>query len=267
MLSVLTFRTPDEAVAKADNTPYGLSAGIWSEKGSRILSVANRLRAGVVGEHLQPVRPDRALRRLQGVRFRSRGRPARAGGLPRCLSATPDASTSVRPTSSTSAERSPLGVRPVLPGARPQGRTAGPRRAGLAQGRPRRGRRGPLGVREVVDGHGLQPRAGALPRGRDARGPAGAVRRRGAVLGTDDGPASGGPGRRRRRPARALRRLDGQVRPGRRLDEPGGRAVLHVHAARTHRGRGRARPAGLVAARARLRRRAGAGPRATRPWS
>ncbi|MFE9658815.1 aldehyde dehydrogenase family protein [Streptomyces sp. NPDC005955] len=48
VLSVLTFRTPDEAVAKANNTPYGLSAGIWSEKGSRILAVANRLRAGVV---------------------------------------------------------------------------------------------------------------------------------------------------------------------------------------------------------------------------
>ncbi|GAA3806817.1 MULTISPECIES: aldehyde dehydrogenase family protein [Amycolatopsis] len=48
VLSVLTFRTPDEAVAKANNTPYGLSAGIWSEKGSRILWTANRLRAGVV---------------------------------------------------------------------------------------------------------------------------------------------------------------------------------------------------------------------------
>jgi aldehyde dehydrogenase (NAD+) len=48
VLSVLTFRTPDEAVAKANNTPYGLSAGVWTEKGSRILSMANRLRAGVV---------------------------------------------------------------------------------------------------------------------------------------------------------------------------------------------------------------------------
>ena len=48
VLSVLTFRTPDEAVAKANNTPYGLSAGIWSDKGSRILAVADRLRAGVV---------------------------------------------------------------------------------------------------------------------------------------------------------------------------------------------------------------------------
>ncbi|MCU1606979.1 MAG: ald [Modestobacter sp.] len=48
VLSVLTFRTPDEAVAKANNTTYGLSAGIWSEKGSRILAIADRLRAGVV---------------------------------------------------------------------------------------------------------------------------------------------------------------------------------------------------------------------------
>jgi aldehyde dehydrogenase (NAD+) len=48
VLSVLTFRTPDEAVEKANNTPYGLSAGIWTEKGSRILWMADRLRAGVV---------------------------------------------------------------------------------------------------------------------------------------------------------------------------------------------------------------------------
>jgi aldehyde dehydrogenase (NAD+) len=48
VLSVLTFRTPAEAVEKANNTPYGLSAGIWSEKGSRILAVAAKLRAGVV---------------------------------------------------------------------------------------------------------------------------------------------------------------------------------------------------------------------------
>ncbi|WP_436526292.1 aldehyde dehydrogenase family protein [Actinoplanes sp. HUAS TT8] len=48
VLSVLTFRTPAEAIEKANNTPYGLSAGIWSEKGSRILAVADKLRAGVV---------------------------------------------------------------------------------------------------------------------------------------------------------------------------------------------------------------------------
>jgi aldehyde dehydrogenase (NAD+) len=48
VLSVLTFRTPDEAVAKANNTPYGLSAGVWTEKGSRILAITQKLRAGVV---------------------------------------------------------------------------------------------------------------------------------------------------------------------------------------------------------------------------
>jgi aldehyde dehydrogenase (NAD+) len=48
VLSVLTFRTPAEAVEKANNTPYGLSAGVWTEKGSRILWMAQRLRAGVV---------------------------------------------------------------------------------------------------------------------------------------------------------------------------------------------------------------------------
>ena len=48
VLSVLTFRTPKEAVEKANNTPYGLSAGIWTDKGSRILWMAGQLRAGVV---------------------------------------------------------------------------------------------------------------------------------------------------------------------------------------------------------------------------
>jgi acyl-CoA reductase-like NAD-dependent aldehyde dehydrogenase len=48
VLSVLTFRTPEEALEKANNTPYGLSAGVWTEKGSRILWMAQRLRAGVV---------------------------------------------------------------------------------------------------------------------------------------------------------------------------------------------------------------------------
>jgi aldehyde dehydrogenase (NAD+) len=48
VLSVLTFRTPDEAIEKANNTVYGLSAGIWTDKGSRILEMAQRLKAGVV---------------------------------------------------------------------------------------------------------------------------------------------------------------------------------------------------------------------------
>jgi aldehyde dehydrogenase (NAD+) len=48
VLSVLTFRTPTEAIEKANNTPYGLSAGVWTDKGSRILWMAQELRAGVV---------------------------------------------------------------------------------------------------------------------------------------------------------------------------------------------------------------------------
>ena len=48
VLSVLTFRTVDEAVEKANNTAYGLSAGVWTEKGSRILKLSTELKAGVV---------------------------------------------------------------------------------------------------------------------------------------------------------------------------------------------------------------------------
>lgn len=48
VLSVLTFRTPEEAIEKANNTTYGLSAGVWTQKGSRILLMASRLKAGVV---------------------------------------------------------------------------------------------------------------------------------------------------------------------------------------------------------------------------
>ncbi len=48
VLSVLTFRTVDEAIEKANNTAYGLSAGVWTDKGSRILKMSAELKAGVV---------------------------------------------------------------------------------------------------------------------------------------------------------------------------------------------------------------------------
>ncbi len=48
VLSVLTFRTPDEALEKANNTMYGLSAGVWTDKGAKIFWMAERLKAGVV---------------------------------------------------------------------------------------------------------------------------------------------------------------------------------------------------------------------------
>jgi aldehyde dehydrogenase (NAD+) len=48
VLSVMTFRTPDEAILRANNTPYGLAAGIWTDKGSKIFEIARKLKAGVV---------------------------------------------------------------------------------------------------------------------------------------------------------------------------------------------------------------------------
>ncbi len=48
VLSVLSFRTPEEALERANNTPYGLAAGVWTDKGAKIFAVARRLRAGVV---------------------------------------------------------------------------------------------------------------------------------------------------------------------------------------------------------------------------
>ncbi|MGD7786698.1 aldehyde dehydrogenase family protein [Propionibacteriaceae bacterium Y1700] len=51
VLTTMTFRTPDEAVAKANNSPYGLSAGVWTDKGSRAMGVASKLRAGVIWDN------------------------------------------------------------------------------------------------------------------------------------------------------------------------------------------------------------------------
>jgi len=48
VLAIMTFRTADEAIEKANNTPYGLSAGVWTDKGAKSMYVAQRLRAGVV---------------------------------------------------------------------------------------------------------------------------------------------------------------------------------------------------------------------------
>ncbi len=48
VLSVLTFRTDDEVIEKANNSPYGLSAGVWTDKGSKIFNMTRRMRAGVI---------------------------------------------------------------------------------------------------------------------------------------------------------------------------------------------------------------------------
>ena len=87
VLSVLTFRTPAEAVEKANNTPYGLSAGVWTEKGSRILWMAERLRAGVVWANtfnqFDPASP------FGGVRESGFGREGGRQGLTEYLSLEP----------------------------------------------------------------------------------------------------------------------------------------------------------------------------------
>jgi aldehyde dehydrogenase (NAD+) len=48
VLAVLTFRTDDEVIEKANNTPYGLSAGVWTDKGSKIFNMTRRMKAGVI---------------------------------------------------------------------------------------------------------------------------------------------------------------------------------------------------------------------------
>ena len=105
VLSVLTFRTPKEAVEKANNTPYGLSAGIWTDKGSRILWMAGQLRAGVVWSNtfnqFDPASP------FGGYKESGYGREGGRHGLEAVPRDELTRSTSARPTSSTSAGRSP----------------------------------------------------------------------------------------------------------------------------------------------------------------
>jgi aldehyde dehydrogenase (NAD+) len=48
VLAIQTFRTPEEAITRANNTPYGLAAGVWTDKGSKIFEIAGKLKAGVV---------------------------------------------------------------------------------------------------------------------------------------------------------------------------------------------------------------------------
>ncbi|MBU3682730.1 MAG: aldehyde dehydrogenase family protein [Phycisphaerales bacterium] len=48
VLAVMSFRTPEEAIMRANNSPYGLAAGVWTDKGSKVFDVARRLQAGVV---------------------------------------------------------------------------------------------------------------------------------------------------------------------------------------------------------------------------
>ena len=82
VLSTLTFRTPEEAIEKANNTPYGLSAGIWTDKGSRILMMVKRMKAGVVWANtFNKFDPTSPFGGYKEFGLRARGRPARPAGL------------------------------------------------------------------------------------------------------------------------------------------------------------------------------------------
>jgi aldehyde dehydrogenase (NAD+) len=90
VLSVLTFRTPDEAIEKANNTPYGLSAGVWTEKGSRIFKMVNAMKAGVVWANtfnrFDPTSP------FGGYKESGYGREGGLHGLAAYLDLSPDGS-------------------------------------------------------------------------------------------------------------------------------------------------------------------------------
>jgi len=101
VLTTMTFRTPDEAIAKANNTPYGLSAGVWTDKGSRAMGVAAGLKAGVIWDNtFNRFDPSAA---FGGYRESGYGREGGPSGMAAYLSstggrppATPDTSKQAR---------------------------------------------------------------------------------------------------------------------------------------------------------------------------
>ena len=253
VLSVLTFRTPAEALEKANNTPFGLSAGVWTDKGSRILWMAQRLRAGVVWANtfnrFDPTSP------FGGYKESGYGREGGRHGLEgylRCLRRPPNGSPCARPTSCTWAGRSrapsraaPTRSGPTTAASSPTPRWPRARTPATRWSRPRKafpgwsaataynrgqvlyrvaelleGRRDQF-VAEVADGEGLSPgdAAGLV----DA-----AVDRWVWYAGWSD-----------------------KVAPGARLLEPGGGPLLRLLGARAH-GRGGGGGPGVVAARPRV---------------
>ena len=157
VLSVLTFRTPDEAVEKANNTPYGLSAGIWTDKGSRILSMVSKMRAGVVWANtfnrFDPTSPfggykESGFGREGGMHGLHAVRPARG---PLMASADrPDRIGGPQDLQAVHRRRVPADrVRPLVSGQRRGRHAARQRLPGVPQGPARRGPRGAQGGRRL----------------------------------------------------------------------------------------------------------------------
>ena len=234
VLTMLTFRTPDEAVAKANNTPYGLSAGVWTEKGSRAMGMAAALRAGVVWDNtfnrFDPAAASAATRSPG-----SAGRAARPGWRAyldtddeadvRAMSAPAPVAKTYKLYIGGAFPRSESGRGPIR-ALDAKGGVPGQRALALPQGRPGRGRGRPQGFRRLVEGDAVQPRPGDLPDRRDAGGPAGASSSSCSDQWRRVQDGGRGRGRRRDRPAGALRRLDRQAGRGLRRRQPGLRAVL-----------------------------------------
>ena len=171
VLSVITFRTPEEAIEKANNTAYGLSAGVWTEKGSRILAMASRLRAGVVWANtfnrFDPTSP------FGGYKELGFGREGGLHGLlaymdlGRVTESTPDARLDVRKTYKLyiggQFPRSELGRSYVVRAAgRHAARQCGP---WLPQGRPRRRPDRPRRSPRLVGQDRHEPGPGPVSRG------------------------------------------------------------------------------------------------------
>ena len=221
VLSVLTFRTPEEAIEKANNTTYGLSAGVWTEKGSRILHMAARLRAGVVWANtfnrFDPSSP------FGGYRESGFGREGGRHGLAAYLEGAFGERPCLRARRPRAGAAGRLAVRKTyklyVGGAFPRsesgrsylvcspGRPApGQRRPRLPQGPPRRRRGGAQGPAGLGRGHRLPAGPGALPGGRDARRPPRPVRRGARGGGRSDRRGRRRRGGRRRRPPGLVRR-------------------------------------------------------------
>ena len=217
MLSVLTFRTPDEAVEKANNTPYGLSAGVWTEKGSRILWMAQRLRAGVVWANtFNRFDPTSPFGGYKESGFGREGGVAGPRGLPDDGGVPMSERLEVRKT-----------YKLFVGGAFPRsesGRTyevtdadgtflANAARASRKDGARRRARR-PRRLRPVEHCDPVQPRPGAVSDRRGHGGPPRPVRRRRAGGGGVERHRRLRAGGRGDRPLGLVRRLGGQAGPG-----------------------------------------------------
>ena len=212
VVSVMTFRTQAEAIEKANNSPYGLAAGVWTDKGAKAFEVTSRCAPAPSGR--TPTTSFDPTAAFGGYKESGFGREGGAAGLLPYLRLTHEPSAppgrqdvQAVPRRRVRAQR----VGPLRRGPRPRGRARGQRPARLAQGRARRGQGGARRVRRA--GRGGPPTTAARsstawPR-RSSRAPTSSPPQRRAARDR----ARSRRGARSRPPStcRALRGLDGQA--------------------------------------------------------